>query len=108
MDADVRRIRALPQDVATFGGALARLPLQRRAARWTGFKIGGRFRTCSMTLQDRLYLLRRSSGLADWGGRDYELLEHVGQRQLLLDRDLHEQEVSSPREHDVRAQDSTW
>jgi hypothetical protein len=42
----------------------------------------GRSSTCRPTLRGRVYPLRRSSGLADGGGRDYEHLEHVGQCQL--------------------------
>lgn len=70
-----------PKDVATLGEA----PLRglsgagrRVEATGRGWQTSGRFRICDMSLQGSLYAVRPGSGLADWGGRDYELLEHMG------------------------------
>jgi len=78
------------------------------AASGAGSGINGLVRDLRHDFASRLYPIRRCSGQPDWGGRDYELLEHVGQSQLLLDRDLQEPEVSSSREHNVRAQGPSW
>jgi len=80
----------------------------QRSASGVGSRISELVLTCSMTLQAGGIHFVIVQGLPDWGGCDYELLEHVGQSQLLLDRDLQEHDVSSPREHNVRAQDPAW
>ena len=43
-----------------------------------GSKVSGRFRSCGMSLQGRFYAVRGGLGLPDRGGRDDDLLEHMG------------------------------